>query len=308
MKNRINTWLVIIILIGAAFSVGYIVAPKEETRTTETGLTIVDDLGRTVTISKTPERIVSLSASATEILYALGCGDKIVGVCKYAKYPPEVKEKPVVGGVVEANLEMIIGIGPDLILAWPATRDTLKTLEEEVPIVYLHPKSVDDVLDTISLLGLIVNETAEASKLTTEMQTKIDEITSKTRNLNKTQRPLVYFEMTPMKTVSQGTFTNELIFMAGGINIAVDEPVKYPILSSEYIIERNPDVIIVLTGGSYRSSIEDIKNRRGWQEINAVKNDRIYEIDWEFVTSNPRIVLGLEQFAMWFHPELFGGE
>ncbi|RKY85186.1 cobalamin-binding protein [candidate division KSB1 bacterium] len=305
-KKQIGMWVLVALLIVAAFGGGYILAgvSTEEGTTTTTGaITIIDGIGRTVTIPHTPQRIVSLASSATETIYALGAGDKVVGRDKYSKYPDEVKEVPEVGSGSSPNLEMIIGLKPDVLFAWPYSRDALINLEDEISVVYIDPGSVNEVIDTIRMIGLIIGKTSEAENLTAEMQSRIDAITDITDNLNKTQRPLVYYELgTPMKTVGPGTFTNELIFMAGGINLAADEPVRYPILNSEYIIERNPDVIVIV---SYGASIDEVKNREGWQNINAVKNDRIYKIDTNLVTSNPRLVQGLEQFAKWFHPDLF---
>jgi len=302
--KRIGIWVVIVLLIGASFGGGYFLAGKtKEGENTGVGITIIDDVGRTVTIPKTPERIVSLASSATETLYALGAGDKLVGRDKYSTYPEEVKNVQEVGSGSSPNLEMIIGLQPDVLFAWPYSRNAIISLEDKMPVIYIDPRSVDDVLDTIRMIGLVTGKSSEAEKLTAEMQNKIDAITDVTKELNKTQRPLVYYELgTPMKTTGPGTFTNELIFMAGGINLAADEPVRYPLLNSEYIIERNPDVIIIV---SYGASIEEVKNRDGWENIHAVKNDRVYKIDTNLVTSNPRLVQGLEQFAKWFHPDLF---
>ena len=302
--KRIGIWVVIVLLIGASFGGGYFLAGKtKEGENTGIGITIIDDVGRTVTIPKTPERIVSLASSATETLYALGAGDKLVGRDKYSTYPEEVKNVQEVGSGSSPNLEMIIGLQPDVLFAWPYSRNAIISLEDKMPVIYIDPRSVDDVLDTIRMIGLVTGKSSEAEKLTAEMQNKIDAITDVTKELNKTQRPLVYYELgTPMKTTGPGTFTNELIFMAGGINLAADEPVRYPLLNSEYIIERNPDVIIIV---SYGASIEEVKNRDGWENIHAVKNDRVYKIDTNLVTSNPRLVQGLEQFAKWFHPDLF---
>jgi len=306
IKKQIGMWVIIIVLISLAFSSGYILAnvsTEEEVAATAGGITIIDGIGRTVTISHTPERIVTLASSATETLYAIGGGDKVVGRDQYSKYPDELKEVQEVGSGSSPNLEMIIGLEPDILFAWPYSRDAIISLEDKMPVVYIDPGSIDDVLDTIGMIGLIIDKTSEAENLTAEMQSEIDSITDITDELNKTQRPLVYYELsTPMKTTGPGTFTNELIFMAGGINLAADEPVRYPILNSEYIIERNPDVIVIV---SYGASIDEVKTRDGWQNINAVKNDRIYNIDTDLVTSNPRVVQGLEQFAKWFHPDLF---
>lgn len=303
-KEEIGVWLVVIVLIGAAFGLGYIWAgvATGNSVTTE-GFTIVDGTGRTVTIAHTPKRIISLAPAATEILYAIGVGDRVVGRDKHSKYPKEVTKLPEVGTGNSPNLEMIIGLEPDLLFAWPYSRDMLISLEDKMSVVYIDPRSVEDVLDTIKMIGLITGKRLEAENLVSEMTSRINAITEVTDKLDKTQRPLVYYELgTPMKTVGPGTFTNELIFMAGGINLGANEPVRYPILNSEYIIEQNPDVIIIV---SYGASIEEVKSRDGWQNINAVKNNRIYKIDTNIVTSNPRLVEGLEQLAKWFHPELF---
>jgi len=268
-------------------------------------LTIIDDAGRTVTIPKNPERIISIGSTWTETLYAIGCGDRVVGVCNDSNYPPEAADKPQVGTGSSLNLEKVLGLEPDLVVIWRYSSQAIDNLEKQgIPVVGLYPTSVDDIIDTIRLLGTITGSISEAAELTAEMQTNIDEIAAKTRELTKAQMPLVYYELySPLKTTGPGTYTNELIFMAGGINLAADEPVKYPILSNEYIIERNPDVIIESTGGP---SIEEVKTRSGWEGINAVKNDRVYLIDNTLVCPTPRIVLGLEQFAKWLHPELFG--
>lgn len=305
--KQTGAWITVTVLITAAFVSGYILASTstEEREPTIEGITIIDGIGRTVTIPNMPERIVSLASSATESLYALGAGSKVVGVDAWSNYPPEVGDKPCVGSGSAPNHEMIIGLKPDVLFAWPYSRDAIISLEDKMAVVYVDPGSVDEVLDTIRLIGLVTGKTSEAENLTAEMQSRIDNITNVTDRLTRTQRPLVYYELgTPMKTTGPGTFTNELILMAGGINLAADEPVRYPILNSEYIIERNPDVIIVV---SYGASVEDVRSRGGWQDIDAVKNDRIYKIDTNLVTSNPRLVLGLEQFSQWFHPDLFSG-
>ena len=302
--KKVGIWVAVVALIGASFGGGYLLAEQaKEMGGKGTGITIIDGIGRTVTIVKTPERIVSLASSATETLYALGVGDKLVGRDKYSTYPEEVKSVQEVGSGSSPNLEMIIGLDPDVLFAWPYSRNAIIGLEDKMSVIYIDPSSVDDVLDTIRMIGLVTGKSSEAENLIAEMQNKIDAITNITKGLNKSQRPLVYYELgTPMKTTGPGTFTNELIFMAGGINLAADEPVRYPLLNSEYIIERNPDVIVIV---SYGSSIEEVKNRDGWENINAIKNDRVYKIDTNLVTSNPRLVQGLEQFAKWFHPDLF---
>jgi len=261
-------WLVIAVLVLTAFGSGYLIAYKETK--TQAEITLIDGVGRVVEIYETPKRVVSMASSATEILYAIGCGENIVGVDKYSDYPLDVKNKTVVGSSYSPNLEAIVGLEPDLLIAWWYARDNLLPIEDKVTVMYINPQSVEDVLQLIRQIGLMMNKVEEAEKLVEEMQSRIENITKITEDLNKSQRPLVYYELSKKgRTVGQGTFTNELIYMAGGINIAADEPFRYPDLTDEYIIARNPDVIVVV---SYGASVEEIKSRNGWQNINAIKN------------------------------------
>jgi len=164
----------------------------------------------------------------------------------------------------------------------------------------INPGSVVEVMDTIRTLGTITGHVDEAEGLVAGMEARIEGVEARVRDIPNEEKPLVYYELTtPMKTTGPGTFTNELISRAGGINIAASEPVTYPVLSEEFIIEQDPDVIIVVSGGA---SVEEIRDREGWQDVEAVRNDRVYTIDTHLVTANPRIVEGLEKFADWFHP------
>ncbi len=307
--KKIGVWIAIVVLIGAAFGSGYVLAhylksPEvKEIGETEEIVSFIDGVGRTIKITKTPERIVSMASSSTEILYEIGCGDKIVGVDKYSDYPSDAENKTKVGSCYSPSLEIIIGLNPDLVITWWYGRNSIESLEDETTVMYINPESVDDVMNMIKLYGLIMNKTSEADSLVDEMQDKIDNITNLVGGLNKTERPLVYYELLKRgRSTGQGTFTNELIFMAGGISIAADEPLRYPDLTDEYIIAKNPDVIVVV---SYGAAVDEIKNRDGWENISAVKNNRVYSIDTHIVTSSPRLVDGLETFAKWFHPGLF---
>lgn len=309
MKKREGTWVIIGILICAAFAGGYQLSTYSQVglEPTVTGPTVIDDLGRSVTIPAHPERIISLSGDITEILYAIGAGSQIVGVDKYSTYPPEVKDKPWVGSSAALNLEVVMDLDPDLVLMWWYQERVIPVLEDVgITVVALDAVSVKDMINKIKFIGLIVGKTSEADNLTSVLENQIEAITDKTEDMPKAERPTIYFEsMSPMHTMGLGTFTNELIFMAGAINIAAEGPFRYPILLSEYIIGKNPEIIVVVTRGA---SVEDIKSRGGWEVIDAVKNDKVYQIDIRWVSANPRIVLGLKQLAEWAHPELFVNE
>ncbi len=307
-RKEISIIIIIILAISSAFASGFILAQiSKEKENKESWLTIIDGSGREVKLKKPPERIISVASSATETLFAIGAGDKVVGRDKYSDYPEEVKNLPDVGSGSSLNIEKVIGLDPDLVFLWWYNKEAIANLENKgITVVAINPKSVDDVTDTIKLIGMCVDRREDSENLVSFMHKQIDRIRAKFLESNTTKMPLVYYELTtPMKTCGRGTFTNELIFLAGGINIAAGESIRYPILSSEYIIDKNPDVIVIVSDGS---SIEEVKKRDGWSEINAVKNNRIYTIDTNLVTCNPRIVQGLEQFARWFHPEIFEGD
>lgn len=318
MKKLVRTWVIIGILICAAFAGGYALAGGYQLsaysqigpRPTTAGLTAAElmDLiseGKLTIIGTVPEhpkRIISMAAACTVVIYDIGAENLIVGVDKFSiDYVPKAIEKTVVGTSYNPSLEIMVGLEPDLIIAWHYAR--ISPLEENIPIIYIDPRSIHDILLTMKMIGFVVGRENEVAQVVSGIENRMAVIEKKIENISKENRPLVYYELKGMgKTVGPGTFTNEMIFVAGGINIASDEPVRYPILSSEHIIWKNPDVIVVV---SYGADVEEIKNRGGWQEIDAVKNNRVYKIEYGWASATPRIILGLEQFAKWLHPTLF---
>ena len=309
-KKQIGTWLVVIVLIGAAFGGGYLLAERmtEKTGVGKTGLTLVDAAGRKIVIPKTPERVISLQSGVTEILYAIGAGDAVVGVNKDgaypSDYPPEVEKVENVGNMVSTNVEKVVALKPDIVFTWKYFINYASVLEEKgITVFAVDVKTMDDLFDIIRTIGLIMNKLPEAINLTQSMESKLTHISSKIKDLNETERVKVYYESCMGKTAGAGTWSDEFIRAAGGTNIYGNCPIKYPLPNYETIIQENPDVIVILTPNP--SSIEDIKNREGWQNISAVKNNRIYELDYHLHAWGPRTVDGIEQCAKWFYPDLF---
>jgi iron complex transport system substrate-binding protein len=280
-------------------------------------ISIVDDFGRNVTIQRMPERIVSLSPSCTEILFAVGAGPNVVGVTSYCDYPPEVLVRvkdgtlKIVGGFSDPNIEIIVGLGADLIVASSDLQgDIVSSMESKgLTVVGLMPKTVDDIVEDVRLVGRIVGEYEPASRLAESMRDRIDVVLNKTERA--LSRPRVYYEVwyDPLMSVGQGTYINDLVAMAGGVNIFSASSSPYPVVNSETIIEANPEVIFVAKG--YMGlAIEEtslkMKDRPGWKSIDAIKHDRIFEIEEDIVYRHgPRIVDGLETMAQVIHPELF---
>ncbi len=307
----ITTVLAILIILGIAW---YTLHPVIVIPPT-IPLTLTDDFGRTVTIPRTPKRIVSLAPSNTEILFALGLGSKVIGVTKFCDYPPEVLQRvkegniTVIGGFVDPSIERIVALNPDLVLAATSLQEkVVNELEERgLTVIALYPKNIDQILADISLVGKVCGKPGEAEKLTNEMKRVIDAVVSETTNV--AYRPRVYYEVwyEPLYTIGPGTWQNELIKMAGGVNIFADAKQAYPIVSSEAVIQLDPEIIIVTVGYMGGVKKEDFEKRPGWSAISAVKNNRIYTIEENIVIRpGPRIVQGLEQLAKFIHPEIFG--
>jgi iron complex transport system substrate-binding protein len=282
----------------------------ESTITTPASLTITDDFGRIVTINDThPQRIISLAPSNTEILFALGLGDRIAGVTDYCNYPPEATTKPSVGDYIAPNIEEIIAKEPDLVLATNEHEAAIAQLESQgIAVVGLDPKNIDDVLTSITLVGKITGQEKEAASLVADLQQRIKAVTDKTSKLSEAQRPRVFYIIwhDPIWTVGSGTFEDELIQMAGGVNIAHDLN-GYIDISLEDVIMDNPQVIVagVGMGTGENLPLQFVRTESRLQGIDARQNDRIYSVDMDIVSRpGPRIVDALEEFLAVIHPEL----
>jgi iron complex transport system substrate-binding protein len=267
--------------------------------------TYKDAAGRTVHIEGTPNRIVSMAPSLTEVLYYLGLGDRVVGVTQYSTYPPEAKEKPSIGSYNNINVEKILSLGPDLALG---TMDgnmpgVVKLLEQAGIAVYIvNPRKVRDVMKTMETIGKLCGVSENASLLADKLNRRVDHVYEKTRLLKK---PLVFLQINvrPVMTVNKYTFHQDVINLAGGKNMAEDEPITYPRISIEEVIKKKPDVIIV--SSMERKGVYEAV-REGWFQwpsIPAVQTKRVHLIDSDLMDRpSPRIVEGLEEMARLIHP------
>ena len=273
---------------------------------------VTDQLGRVVKLDKIPERIVSLAPSNTELLFALGLGDKLVGVTEYCDYPEAAKEKPKVGGYSTVDIERVVGVQPDLILAADIHKEEVVPALERVglTVVCLNPADLEEVLEAITLTGQCTGEEAKASRLAADMRSRIEAITSKTANLTDAQKPRVFLIMwhDPLMSVGLG-LRHDLVVEAGGINIVEELGEEYPSVSLEWVIDKNPEVIIAGVG---MGSGEDLTfqfalNEKRLAGVDARRNNRVYPIELDLIgRPGPRIVQGLELMAKMIHPEIFG--
>lgn len=276
-------------------------------------LTITDDLKRKITITKLPQRIVSLAPSNTEILFALDLADKIVGVSDYCDYPEAAKAKPRVAGYSTPDLEKLVSLKPDLILAESIHEKTVLPALEKLglTIIVMSATSIDTILNDISMIGQINGKSRAASKLVNSIKQRINAVTIKTDALKPEQRlrTLHVIWHNPIWTMGSETFINDLITKAGGINVFASDFTKSRVVSLESVIAKDPQVILVSGMGTSGDLIYNgIKNESRLYSVDALVNKRLYKIsDANLVERpGPRIVDGLEEVARLIHPDIFG--
>ncbi|MBN2186540.1 MAG: cobalamin-binding protein [Dehalococcoidia bacterium] len=274
-------------------------------------MTLTDDLGREVTIEDLSVRIISLAPSNTEILFALGLGNRVVGVTDYCDYPPEALTKEKVGGPYSnVDTEKIVALQPDLVLASDVnSMETITTLEGLGLTVFgIEAIDLDDLLDDINTVGQITDKEVEAEAFTDEMRSRIGAVTAETTGLSPEEKPrtLHICWHDPIYTCGRDTFIHDAIEKAGGVNIFADLE-GWPAVDIEAVIWRDPEVILVTAMGGTGSSTWDwVLTEPRLAGVSARQNGRVYYVESNWVERpGPRIVLGVEQLAKNIHPEIF---
>jgi len=269
--------------------------------------TFVDDLDRKVTLTHAPHRIVSLAPSITETLFALGLGERVVGVTQYCDYPPEARAKPKVG-YIHPNLESVVALQPDLVLA-PREflrGEVLGKLEQlKIPTYIMDAGMIDDVLSHIRTLGRMLGASDAADELAGRMQRHLDEIKARTATLPR-PRVLYVLNSEPLITVGPGSFIHQAIELAGGSNIAASARMAYPRLSMESVLKADPELIVFPSSVVERGPTEEQERWQRWTTLSAVKRGRFRRLPNELLNRpGPRIVQGIETLARILHPDTF---
>jgi iron complex transport system substrate-binding protein len=310
------------VLLVATVLLGLLASCTTPEKTTEstTPLQITDQADRTVTLKTTdPQKIISLSPSNTEILFALGLGDRVVGVTQWCNYPAEAQDKTKIGGFsptdIDVGIEQIVDIGPDLILATEThLTEVVPKLEEFVPeatilVLLTQTESFDVIFEAINLVGQCTGTGETAAQLVADMSDRIKATTDITDNLTDAERPSVFYIVwhDPIFAIGGGTLGNTLIEAAGGINIFRDTTGS-PIVDLEAIIDRNPEVIL---GSSAVGAGADLPYQFALTDerlsgVDARLNNRVYGANDDiYGRPGPRLVEALEELAKLLHPELF---
>lgn len=295
--------------------------PKEDTaKKNETAqqaetnfpVTVTDALEKEVIIESKPEKIVSLIPSNTEIAYGLDLGEQIVGVSDFDNYPEEVTKKEKIGGM-EFNVEKVISLKPDLVLAHESSAHSseagLQQLRDagiEVLVVNDATK-FDEVYETISLIGTATGAKQKAETLIADMKKKVEDIKTKAEAVKEEDKKTVLVEVSPapdLYAAGKNTFIDEMLQIINAKNTVTEE--GWPKLEAEGIIKSNPDVIVTTYGYYTPNPVKNVTSREGWENITAVKENRVVDVHSDKVTrTGPRLTEGVEELAKAVYPDIF---
>lgn len=262
-------------------------------------MTIKDMNGREVVIEEEPETIVSLRPSATETLFALGLGDKVIGVTEFCYYPEEAQDKEKIGDFM-INVEKVVSLNPDIIFTFEHQDETVDTLiEQGYTVVDLNSKTLEEVLESIKLVGKITNTYDKAVGLAEDLSLEINEIKEFTSTLADEDKPKVFImiDTESLYTVGSDTYINNLIETAGGINIAAEVGAGWPVLSEEKIFEEDPDFILCTF-----PMRDMVMARDNWKELKALQKDQVIDVDGDIISRpGPRVAQGLKHIFELLH-------
>lgn len=270
--------------------------------------TVVDPVGRTVQVPLDPQRVVALAPSITEIIYALGQHQRLVGVTRFSDYPPAAVDLPKVGSYVHLDVERIAALQPDLCIGVKdgnplAAVEQLQNLK--TPVFAVDPHDLQSVMQSVQAISEILGAGSRAQELISHMRERIQQVTARTAQAGRKPRVFLQIGVSPIVSVGSNTFIDQLIRLAGGTNVAAG-PNPYPRFSREQVIALAPEVIII--SSMARATIfEQVKAEwMQWTAIPAVKNQNVFIAPSNvFDRPTPRLVDALELLACYIHPELF---
>jgi iron complex transport system substrate-binding protein len=271
------------------------------------GPTVVDMLGREVTLPALPRRIVSLVPSATELIFALGGEERLVGRTDYCDYPPAASSKPSVGGMLAPNLETMVVLKPDLVIATTSgnREETFTKLTQlGIPVYAIHAARVAEVMDVAARLGTLTGRPAAVTTFVAGLERRLRAVADAVRPY---RRPRVLYVLWPEPLIgpARDALVTELIGLAGGESLTAGERGDYPRFSIEAAVARAPEVIVLARHGSGSGPM----SRDKWDRLTslpAVKAGRIHAVDGNLMHRyGPRMVDGVESLARVIHPEAF---
>ena len=263
---------------------------------------VIDEAGRSVTVPDHAHRVICLTPSNTDSVFALGAANDVVAVSDYVNYPAEAMKKPSVGSISNPSMERILSLHPDLILGMPNLNDqaALQQLQRlGIPVYLTDPHGIAGILHSVSDLGHALGREPEAAAVVARLQQRIDAVRAAVKG-----KPVVSVFMPvsydPVLTIGRSSFLTDIIEVAGGHSITDDLQEEWPRISMEAVIARAPQALLMMRGGMISPDI--LKTRPGWDVLPAVRAGRVYFVDKRVNFPSPVAIDALEDLAKQFHP------
>jgi ABC-type Fe3+-hydroxamate transport system substrate-binding protein len=264
--------------------------------------TLTDELGRKVVVPDHPHRVICLMPSVTDIVFALGAADDVVGISDYTKYPAEALKKPSVGDLIKPSIETILGLHPDLVIGLQPAGPMESTEQLErlgIPVFLVSPHGIAGILHSVESIGQALNRTPQADALAASLQHRVDVVRARTKGL---PQPTVFMPVwyDPIITIGKHAFTTEIIEAAGGRSVTDDLAADWPQINMEIVLARAPEALLLVRGG--KTTLELLRSRPGWSSVPAVQASRVYYVDGRIDFPSPVAIDALEDLAKQFHP------
>ncbi len=280
-------------------------SPRQSSITDQT-LVVTDEAGHHVRVPMQIDRIVSLAPNLTEIVYAIGAGDRLVGDTEYCDYPAQAKQVAKIGDTIHPSIERIIALKPQIVLVSTASQleAFTKQLDQQGVAVYVtNPRTLDEVFHSIETLGDLFGHHDGAASMVADLRSRTTAVEVATRTVKPVR---VFYQLSgePLYTIGRDTYLTDLIRRAGGVSVTADVPGAFPRYSDEAALSAHPEAIILPTGGSMGSANSTVA--AALKNSPAVLSNRVYKIDGDHLSRpGPRLVDGLEAMARALHPEAF---
>jgi iron complex transport system substrate-binding protein len=293
MRDEVRLGVLIVIVAALLFAACQRRALNDVVPTTREMREVTDDLGRTITVPVKITRVVSTAPSITEMVFAAGGGDRLVGVTTFCNYPEEAKAIAKIGDTMTPNMETIVALKPDIVLVSTASQleNFTQTLEKNGIGVYVtNPTSLEDVLEELTKLGEFLGTEEQAGNLVRELLRRLEDVAALPRYGE--ERVFVQISREPLFTIGRESFMTEMIGMAGAVSVTADVETAYPKLSREVASALNPEVIILSDSPDNREPNEALKKSV------AVQYGRVYSINADIISRpGPRLVDALEELT-----------
>lgn len=264
--------------------------------------TVIDELGRRVTLPDHPHRILCLAPGVVDTVYELGAGDDVIAVTDFVRYPAEALRKPTVGLPMQPSLETVAALHPDLAIGMQTGLPLDANAQVErlgVPVFLIAPHGLDGVLHSVVTIGDALNRRPQAEALVQRLHGRIAAVRLRTQSL---PRPSVFMPVwyDPIVTIGRHAFITEIIDAAGGRSVTADLPTEWPNISLEAVVARAPQALLLVRGG--KVGFDNLKDRPGWKTLPAIQQHRVFYADNRIDLASPLAIDALEDLARQFHP------